>query len=107
MSETKTNIVTATKKVNIIIGQREHELKTCKIFQARETANDQVMIGFSFASNWIRGWCEFSGPIRELSYGKTKPILDCFRHSIENFFMSKLGYQSEPIPIVGQCYVKT
>ena len=28
------------------------------------------------------------------------------RHSIENFFMSKLRYQSEPIPIVGQYYVK-
>ena len=30
------------------------------------------MIGFSFASDWLRGWCEFSRPITERS--KAKPM---------------------------------
>ena len=62
------------------------------------------MIILSFASDWLRGCCKFSGPIRELR--KTKSIPDCFRHSTENFPVSKLTYQSEPIPIVSKCYVK-
>ena len=40
--------------------------------QARENASDQVAIGFSFASDWLRGWCEFSRPITERS--KAKPM---------------------------------
>ena len=31
--------------------------------KARENASDQVTIVFSFASNWLRGWREFSEPI--------------------------------------------
>ena len=34
--------------------------------------NDQVAIGFSFASDWLRGWHEFSRPITECS--KAKPM---------------------------------
>ena len=32
---------------------------------------DQIVIGFSFASDWSRGWCEFSGPITERSKAKS------------------------------------
>ena len=28
--------------------------------QARENARDQVVIGFSFASDWLKRWHEFS-----------------------------------------------
>ena len=40
-------------------------MKTCKLLEERENANDQVTIGFSFASDWLRGWREFSGPNTE------------------------------------------
>ena len=35
--------------------------------QSRENAGDQVVIGFSFESDWLKEWCEFSGPITERS----------------------------------------
>ena len=38
----------------------------------RENASDQVAIGLSFASDWLRGWREFSRPITERS--KAKPM---------------------------------
>lgn len=28
-----------------------------------EKSSDQVLIGFSFDSDWLRKWCEFPGPI--------------------------------------------
>ena len=33
--------------------------------KARENAGDQVVIVFSFASDWLKERREFSGPIRE------------------------------------------
>ena len=33
--------------------------------KARENAGDQVVIGLNFASDWLREWREFSGPITE------------------------------------------
>ena len=41
------------------------------MLKARENAGDQVMIGFSFASDWLTKWREYSGPITERS--KAKP----------------------------------
>lgn len=38
----------------------------------RENAGDQVMIGFSFASDWLSEWWRFSGPITEHCY-QVKP----------------------------------
>ena len=38
----------------------------------QENAGDQVVIDFCFASDWLREWCEFSGPITEGSKVKTK-----------------------------------
>ena len=42
----------------------------CKRPEARENASDQVAIGFSFASDWFKGWYEFSTPIKERSKEK-------------------------------------
>ena len=36
-----------------------------RFWKARENASDQVAIGFTFASDWLRGWREFSRPISE------------------------------------------
>ena len=37
------------------------------MLEARENANDNVATVFSFASNWLGGWYEFSGPITKQS----------------------------------------
>ena len=39
---------------------------------ARENAGDQVVIGFSFASDWLKERHKFSGPITERCEAKTK-----------------------------------
>ena len=47
-------------------------MKTSKLLKARENAGDQVTIVFSFASDWLRVWREFSGPITEQGCVKPK-----------------------------------
>ena len=44
----------------------------CNRHEARENSNDQVAIDLSFASDWLRGWREFSRPITQSS--KIKPM---------------------------------
>ena len=43
-----------------------------KCFEAQENVGNQVMIDFSFASDWLRKWCKFSGPITEQSKAKQR-----------------------------------
>ena len=38
----------------------------------RSVSRDQPMVGFSFASDWLRGWRKFSGPITDRS--KVQPV---------------------------------
>ena len=47
------------------------------MLKARENAGDQVMIGFSFASDWLTKWHEYSGPIRssEVKQNRGNPRL--------------------------------
>lgn len=59
-------------------GQSELTVKTNKLWKARENAEDQVTIGFSFASDWSREWRECSGPITARSKAKTNAIPDYF-----------------------------
>ena len=39
------------------------KLKKSKLLKARENVSEQVMIGFSFASDWLTEWREVSGSI--------------------------------------------
>ena len=48
------------------------QVKVSKLLKARENACDEVAIGFGFESDWLREWCEFSGPITERR--KVKPL---------------------------------
>ena len=48
------------------------KVKTTKLPKERENTDDQVMIGYSFTSEWLREWCKFSGPITEQSKPKLK-----------------------------------
>lgn len=41
------------------------QTKIWKLLEARETARDPVATDFSFASDWMREWHEFSEPIPE------------------------------------------
>ena len=58
------------RKGNILRSQSELEANTSKRRQARENASDQVAIGFSFASDWLKKWPEISRPITERSVAK-------------------------------------
>ena len=53
-------------------GTNQLKVRTCNRSEARENASDQVAIGFSFASDCLRGWRGFSKPITERS--KAKPM---------------------------------
>ena len=57
--------LTIRRKVKVIINQWELGVKTGNLLEARENEGDQVDIGFNFAFDWSRWWCEFSGPITE------------------------------------------
>ena len=57
----------ARQRSNSSFSGKRVKLNSCKRPEARENASDQVMIGFSFASDWLRGWREFSKPITECS----------------------------------------
>ena len=48
------------------------KVKTTKLPKERENTDDQVMIGYSFTSEWLREWCKFSRPITEQSKPKLK-----------------------------------
>ena len=58
-----------------IINQWELEVKTGNllVFEARENASDQVVIGFIIAFDWLRGWREFQRVNRK--------SFDCLRNS--------------------------
>ena len=65
-------------------NKSELEANTCNRRQARENACDQVTIGFSLASDWLRKWREFFKPIRERS--KAKPMQTIFMFSFKSQF---------------------
>ena len=52
-------------KTKVITMSNQKEAKQEKLPKARENAGDQVVIGFSFASDWLGEWREFSEPITE------------------------------------------
>ena len=41
------------------MNQPEFEVNACNQRQARENACDHVMIGFGFASHWLKKWSRF------------------------------------------------
>ena len=60
-------ITTDRRKENTLKSQSELKVKAGKLPKARENAGDQVVIGLGHVSDWLRGWCEFLGPITEQS----------------------------------------
>ena len=66
--------ITTAEKKNIIGNQWDLKPQVNKLLsvllEARENASDQVAIDASFDFDWLRGWCEYSGPINERSEAK-------------------------------------
>ena len=58
--------------------RRRMAIKIYKLLKARENAGDEVVIGFSSASDWLRASCESFGPITERSKAKRKQSLFTF-----------------------------
>ena len=70
---------------NTFKNQRELKVKPRKLPKARENTGDQVVIGFSFVSDWLR---EYMALVlwtnHRAEWGKSKAIPDYFRHPIKN-----------------------
>ena len=47
------------RKKRLLGANENSKEKTSKLLTARENAGDQVVIGFNFASDWLREWYEF------------------------------------------------
>ena len=62
---------------------RANESANKKQPKARENAGDQVVIGFSFASDWLRKWREFFRPIAGRSKAKPKQSLITFNTQLK------------------------
>ena len=46
--------------------------------------NDQITIGFSFESDWLRRWHKFSGPITDWAKsGTVEVLMDYLQNSVE------------------------
>ena len=63
--ETKTKVTQTVnqKKWENLYSTWEHKVIAIKRPEAWESADDHFVIDFSFASDWLKEWCEFSGPI--------------------------------------------
>ena len=76
----------------IFKSQWELKVKKTKLSIGRENAGDQVMIGFSFASDWLSEWWSFSGPITEHCYQvKPKQSLVAFDTRLKTAVLVALG----------------
>ena len=53
-------------------SQLERKIVTCNRHFARENASDRVVTVFNAASDWLKGWPEFSRPIT--ARGKAEPL---------------------------------
>ena len=64
------------RKENTLKSQWELKVKPTKLSNARENAGNQVVIGFSIASDWLRKWREFlDGSQSEVKQNQSDPGL--------------------------------
>ena len=69
---------------NYPMNQSELEENTCNRRQGREDACEQVAIGLSFTSDWLRKWREFFLTNHRAKKSKAKAKRELIRHSVEN-----------------------
>ena len=68
-------------EVYTIISRSGLKLKTVKPSVTSENTGDQVVIGFRFASDWLRGWREFLRSITDWIYAENQK-------NVRSLFMS-------------------
>ena len=92
------------------MNQSEFKVITCNGRQARENAPVQLVIGFGFASHWLRKCREFCQPITEQSKAKPKETItfetqlktavytsQCSTHLLEGWIGHNESIQKEGI----------
>ena len=68
-----------------------------KLPNARENASDQVAIGSSFESDWVRKWREFSGPITySVKQEQSNPTIPSTTDNCSKVTMRKIYRQNGP-----------
>ena len=74
LSVVKTLVSSGTnlkKRFTSSLASENSKGKQGKYLEKWENGNFQVTFVVSFASDWLRGWCMFFGPIAEQSYVKS------------------------------------
>ena len=66
--------------------------------KARENAGDQVVVGFSFESDWLRKRRKFSGQITELNKTKVKKSRIIFDTQLKISLRNVLGFPQSRLP---------
>ena len=64
-------------------------MRTSQLPKARENVGDQIVVGFTFASDWLIEWREFSGPITEQSKAKLMQSRITFDAQVKTSLVSK------------------
>ena len=64
-------------------------MRTSQLPKARENVGDQIVVGFTFASDWLIKWREFSGPITEQSKAKLMQSRITFDAQVKTPLVSK------------------
>ena len=64
-------------------------MRISQLPKARENVGDQIVVGFTFASDWLIEWREFSGPITEQSKVKLMQSRITFDAQVKTSLVSK------------------
>ena len=64
-------------------------MRTSQLPKARENVGDQIVVGFTFASDWLIEWREFSGPITEQSKAKLMQSRITFDAQVKTSLVNK------------------
>ena len=88
------------KKGNITWNQSGLKVNTCKWPEVQKNARNKVMIGFGFASDWLRGWRKISGPITEHTWAKPSQSWITFDTQLKIVFLQFLSFKTTPFPVL-------
>ena len=64
-------------------------MRISQLPKARENVGDQIVVGFTFASDWLIEWREFSGPITEQSKAKLMQSRITFDAQVKTSLVNK------------------
>ena len=91
-------------KVITLANHDRLEANTCSWHQARENTCDQVTIGFSLASDWLRKWLEFFEPIRAHVKEKRSKRMFTFDTQLKTTLLER-NWSTDSLTIIYTCSV--